>query len=396
MGCLRLYCTLAGVSLALASTAKAVYAPISDVEKGRLLTTYATVGGYYDTNIFGGPYNERASWVTYVAPQAALNWNPRKQMLLAGNAGVRWDNYDNRPSASNLFSYNSSLRLAYTFSPRLEAEVSGLYSLTRNPESLLAGANTLLAEDQTRRDVGFDSRVRWTFTPRNGLVAKVRGSQFHYRTRGLSVELDRQELLTSLAWTYLVRPRSRAVFEHRSQLVRYRYQEEFKDKDSQLFLVGLDYSLGRTLGLTSRAGAEWRQRTDGVAWRPYGEVGAKWDYAKGSYLSGGYAYVIEEVANVAVYNDISVHRFFLNLQHALTPTLTGGLALGWEPSRLNTRRGVGRRASETNWKLGASLEKKFSSRWSVILSCDYDDITSDDTTRGLHRLRTGLSSRHVF
>ncbi len=374
---------------------RAAYAPIPDVEKGKLLTAYASVGAYYDTNIFGSPDDKSASWVYQVSPTIAVNHNPDKQTLLSLGYRVEWSHFSNRPGGADLFSHQITGRAARTFSPRFDGELNALYGISRNPESLLPGAQ-VLSRDQSRRDHETDFRVRYVASPRLAYTVRGKGARFMYEQAGLAEDLNRTEYLTAAAASYLALPRLQVVGEHRGQWVRYRTDGGLKDKDSHLLLGGLDYSFSRTLSVTSRFGGEWRKRSEGSLTRPYGEFGFRWDYAKQSFVSIGYAYVTDEIANLQRYNDATMHRVFLNAQHAFTPKLIASLSLLIEPTTLNGRRDAGGDIGETNRRAGAALLYKFSRRWDARITWDVDHVSSEDSVRRLERVRTGIATRYAF
>ncbi|MDX2187509.1 MAG: hypothetical protein SFV32_11295 [Opitutaceae bacterium] len=385
---------LMAVAFVTAGIARAAYAPIPDLERGKLLTTYLAVGAYHDTNIFGAPSEEAESWVMQVTPSLAFNYNPDKQTLLAAGYRVEWSHFTDRPGRRDLFSHQVTARAARTFSPRLDADFNALYGLVRNPESLLPGLQ-VFARDQSRRDTVSDGRVRFVATPRFSLTARAKYARFAYDQEGLATDLDRTEYLTGLAASYLARPRLQAIAEHRGQWVRYRVGGDFKDKDAHSLLGGFDYAIARRFGLTTRAGAEWRTRDEGTELRPYGEVGVRWDYAKESFISTGYAYVVDEVSNLERYADATLHRFFINAQHALTARLYLTGAIQVEPTKLNGRRGL-TDVDETNQRMGVALVFKFTKRWDARLTFDRDDVDSDDATRNLRRTRSGIATRYSF
>jgi len=151
------------------------------------------------------------------------------------------------------------------------------------------------------------------------------------------------------------------------------------------------------VAFTSRLGVERRQRSgESSATLPYAELGVKYDYSHGSYLSGGYGYSVEETSNIDLYSDMSVNRFFVNVQQVVLPRFTATGSVTWEPSRLHGRSGVRSDLNETNTQLGVALIYQPGKVWSLSATFDYDRIHSDDTSRQLKRARIGLSAKYVF
>jgi hypothetical protein len=387
---------LAGLSLGC-TCARAVYAPIPEQERGRLLTVYATAGAYYDTNIFGAPAGERGSMVYQIAPRFVFNLSATDQTLLSAWYQLSVDHFVDRPGEQWLDSHAAGASVKHTFSPRLEAELSETFQLSKNPESLLPGLSTVLNTDQSYSLNQVDGRVAANLTERTGLTLKARTAAFAYDNATLARELDRGEHLLGLAATYALLPGTQLVAEYRHQTIRYTDAGGTKDKDSDLLLAGTDHVVNARVALSARLGAEHRRRKGADdETLPYAELAAKADYGRGSYVSAGYGFSVEEVSNLDVYTDMSVHRFFVNVQQVVTPKFLVTAALSWEPTRLNGRAGLSPDRSETNAKAGLALVYRVGPRWTLSATVDVDDVESDDPGRLLDRQRGGLSARLVF
>jgi hypothetical protein len=186
------------------------------------------------------------------------------------------------------------------------------------------------------------------------------------------------------------------VLEYRHLIITYDSDGDRKDKRSDFLLIGADRAINARLALTSRLGFEHRRRTGGdTATLPYAELGLKYDYQQGSYVSAGYGYSVEETSNIDLYSDMSVNRFFVNLQQVVLPRIIATGSLTWEPSRLNGRPGTPD-VNETNTRLGFALIYRPGKVWSVSATFDHDRINSGDPSRQLKRDRTGLNVKYVF
>ena len=383
--------------LAAAVESRAVYAPIPEEEQGKLLTVYAAAGASYDTNIFGAPTDERGSLIYQVSPRFVFNVSATDQTLVSAAYQLSLDYFEDRPGKRLLDSHTVSASVRHTFSPRLEAELSDTYQVSRNPESLLPGLSTVLNTDQSYTSNQLSGRLAGNLTRRAGLTLKVRAASFAYDNPSLATELDRSEYLAGLAATYALLPEIQAIAEYRHQTIRYDSGANTKDKDSDFVLAGADYVMNARTALSGRIGAEYRRRKGAAdEMMPYAELAAKTDYARGSYLSFGYGFSVEEVSNLDVYTDMAVHRFFANVQHMLTPKLAATASASWEPSRLNGRRGVSPDRDETNTRAGVAVFYRVDTRWTISGTIDRDDVRSDDAGRMLKRTRAGLSIRAVF
>ncbi|MGC4075391.1 MAG: hypothetical protein QM760_23405 [Nibricoccus sp.] len=390
--------TSAAILMSLAAArALAVYAPIPEQEQGKLLTIYASGGAYYDTNIFGAPTDELASMVYQVSPRFVFNMSASDQTLVSASYQLSLDYFADRPGEQLLDSHSASASIKHTFSPRLEAEISDSFQLSKNPESLLPGLSTVLNTDQSYALNQLDGRLAANLTKRTGLTFKARTATFAYDNDSLAEELDRSEYLGGLALTHTLLPEIQAVAEYRHQTIRYASGGESKDKDSDFALIGADYVVNPRMALSGRVGSEYRRRKgadDEIL--PYTELALKLDYGKGSYLSAGYGFSVEEVSNLDVYTDMSVHRFFANVQQVISPRMVATASLGWEPGTLNGRAGVSPDRDETNTKVGLALIYRLNARWTASATLDYDNVNSEDPGRMLQRTRGGLSVRCVF
>src|SRR5207302_1367418 len=137
-----------------------------------------------------------------------------------------------------------------------------------------------------------------------GLIVKARTVDYQYRNAQLGRSLDRIENLYGISSDYAVLPELKAVGEFRHQDIYYDKLGETKNKTSNFLMGGVDYAVAKKLTLTARAGAEWRHRSsERSTTAPTAEVSAKYDYADGSFVTGGYTYTIEEASDTAQFTD---------------------------------------------------------------------------------------------
>jgi hypothetical protein len=375
----------------------AVYAPIPEVEQGKPLTVYLAAGIHYDSNIFGGSANEVSSLVYELNPGIVFNASLRPTTFASAAYRLSLAHVPDRPGDRTLDSHELSARVAHTFSPQTEVEVSNTYQIAKNPESLLPGLATVVNTDQSYRRNQFDARFATSLSRRTGLTFKARATRFDYQDDALGVSLDRDEYLGGLALSHTLHPALQTMMEFRHLAIDYGSDSTTKDKRSDFLLLGADYVVNARTGLSARGGVEHRRRSgDKDETSPYVELGAKHDYGKGSYLAGGYSYSIEETSNVDRYTDIRVNRVFLNVQHAISAKLSATASASWEPSVLQGRQGVSRDLDETNRQAGVALIYRPRGTWSVSLTVDWDHIKSDDPGRMLERTRGGMTARYAF
>ncbi len=377
--------------------AAAVYAPIPELEKGKAITVYAGAGVQYDSNIFGAATDEVDSIVYQFAPSLAFNASVAPRTFASAAYRLSLDYVADRPGSKALDSHEFAGRVAHTFSPLTELDLSDTFQLSKNPESLLPGIGTVLSTDQSYRRNQFDLRFAHGLTKRTGITTKVRHSFYAYDNAALASELDRSEYLLGLAASHAVLPEILASAEYRFQDIDYDTDGSGRDKRSHFLLAGCDYVLNKRTGLSARAGVERRNRKqERTSTSPFIELAAKYDFGRESYVAAGYAHATEETSNVDLYVDRAVNRFFVNLQQTLTPKSLASASVTWEPGVLRGRRGVSPDRDETNFKAGVAFQYKPAVNWSVSATLDYDRIRSDDPNRGLSRMRSGVSAKFVF
>ena len=375
----------------------AVYAPIPEVEQGKALTVYLSAGMFYDSNIFGGSANEVSSYDYQLNPSLAFNASIDNRTFASAAYRLSYDYMPDRPGKKSLDSHEFTARLAHTFTPQMELDLSDTYQISKNPESLLPGLATVVNTDQSYRRNQFDTRYAMSLTKRTGLTFKGRHTRYAYNEAVLANSLDRSEMLVGVTASHTLLPLLQAMLEYRHLDISYDEAGNTKNKRSEFFLLGLDRALNARFSVSGRLGVEQRHRaSERSDTLPYAELGLKLDYGKGSYVSAGYGYSVEETSNTELYTDMSVNRCFLNLQQVITPQFVFTSSLTWEPSRLHGRLGVRADQNETNSQLGGALIYRPARRWSVSLTVDYDRITSDDPYRALKRMRGGLSTKYVF
>ena len=385
---------LIAMGLATAS-AWAVYAPIPETAKGRALTATVAASVLHDSNIFGAPNNEIDSMVYRVAPSLSFNSSLSDQTFFSAGYGVTWDHVADRPGKRNLFSHAVNARLAHAFSPQTSIDLSDSYQIARNPESLLAGVP--LNTDQSFKSNQLDGRLVTSASERLGFTFKGRNITFDYENAVLAASLDRQETLLGASADFRLNPATKLLGEYRYQTIEYDRAGGLKDKDSHFLLAGVDYTAGPRLAVNGRVGLENRRRRgapDEDA--PYAELSGRYAYGEISFLSAGYVLTFEETSNVALYTDTKVNRFFVNVQHAVTPTLVVSGLFNYEPSTLQGRPGVSPDRDETTLRTGGAITYLAARNWSLSATIDWDNVDSDDASRDYDRTRVGLSGRYVF
>ena len=380
--------------LFLPALAWAVYAPIPEQEQGKPFTVTIDTGAYHDSNIFGSATGAISSTVYSVAPKLAFNASVEKRTFFSASYQATFDYFDSRPTDKSLVSHDAALRLAHEFTPVTAIDVSEEFQVEKNPQSLLAGVP--VNADQSYQLNQFDGRLTTAFDQKTGVVFKYRNLAFNFDNARLSQDLDRMEHLFGLELNNKFLPEVAVVGEYRHQRIAYDHSGSLKDKRSNFLLTGADYSLGKQLTLTGRAGVEDRQREgERRTTAPDVELTGKYDYAEHSFVSAGYTYSLEETDNPARFTDTKVNRLFVNLQHAVTALVVVSGSVTVEPSTLLGRSGLPN-VSETTTRLGLALTYVARRNFTVSATYDYDRINSDAPDRQQDRTRFGVNGRLYF
>lgn len=377
-----------------ASHLGAVYAPIPEQEQGKDFSASVRVGASHDSNIFGAATGAISSAVYTVEPILKLNRSLTDQTFFSASYRLTLDRMVDRPGDRTLDSHDVNVRLAHAFTQATNIDLSDNYSVSKNPESLLAGIP--LNTDQSFERNQVDGRLVTNLGERAGATFKARTVLYRYDNATLGASLDRTEYLVGAAVTYTVVPELKAVGEYRRQDVSYRSAGASKDKQSDFLIAGVDYELAKKLTASARVGGEWRQREGaGDTDAPYVELSAKYDYAEKSYLTGGYMHTIEEASNVAQFTDTRVNRLFVNVQHAVSALVVSSASFTYEPSTLLGRTGQVD-VDETTTRFGFAMSYLPTKNWTVSATYDNDRVKSDDPNRELKRDRYGVNAAFSF
>ncbi len=380
--------------LLLPTVAWAVYAPIPEQEQGKPFTVTVEAGLSHDSNIFGSASNTIDSMVYTFAPKLAFNASVTPQSFVTAAYQISFDYFDNRPTDKLLVSHDVKLRLAHKFTEVTNLDLNEEFQVEKNPRSLLAGVP--LNSDQSFTRNQFDGRLPTGLGQKTGLVFKYRNIYFNYDDAALSQNLDRMEHLAGIELNDKFLPEVTLVGEYRYQAIDYAHAGELKDKTSHFLLAGADYTVGKQLTFSGRAGLEDRRR-DGErsTTAPSVSLTLQYNYTENSFLTGGYTYSLEETDNPALFTDTRMNRFFINVQHAVTAMVIASGSITVEPSTLLGRRGLPD-VDETATRLGLALTYVARKNFTLSATFDYDRVNSDSPNRNQDRTRFGLNGRLYF
>jgi hypothetical protein len=375
--------------------AHAVYAPIPEQEQGKDFSLSLMSGISYNTNIFGAATDAIGSFDFMVSPKLVFNASVSDQTFFSATFQPTLDYFNNRPGQKTLYSQLLNARVAHAYSKTSVLDVTDTFSYDQNPESLLNGAP--INTDQTLESNELDGRYSFAPTQKLGLVIKGRSVYYDYTNPLLGDLLNRFENLYGMEFDYSVLPDLKLAGEYRHQDVDYQSDPSNDNKHSDFLMAGFDYTAGPQLTASMRLGAEYRHREGGLPdeTSPYAEASVKYDYAKGSYISAGYSYSIEETSDPLLFADENVNRFFINIQHTFTPLIVGSASVDYEPADLNGLPGEPN-ITEDSTHAGAAITYLPAKTWRVVGSYDYDFVDSGLNYRGLNRSRIGVSATVDF
>jgi hypothetical protein len=373
-----------------------VYAPIPDQQQGKDISISLEAGITYNNNIFGAASSAVSSLVFEVSPKLAFNASLSQQTFFSADFHPTLDYFDHRPGEKALYSQAIDARIAHAYSRTSVLDVTDSYSYNQNPESILNGlpVNT----NQTLQSNEIDGRFTFAPTEKLGMVLKARSVYYDYTDPSLGRQLNRFENLYGMEFDYTLLPDLKAAGEYRHQDVDYDTDVgAANNKHSDFLMAGFDYTAGPKLTASFRLGGEYREFADQPSTTtPYAEFSLRDDYAKGSFVSVGYTYDLEETSSPDTYTDEKVNRMFVNIQHQFTALIVGSASMDYEPSTLIGKPGISGNVSEDSTHTGVALTYLPTKNWSITTSYDYDFVDSGVSSRGLNRSRTGLSATFVF
>ncbi|MEJ1971665.1 MAG: outer membrane beta-barrel protein [Lacunisphaera sp.] len=372
----------------------AVYAPIPEQEQGKALTYRLGASAYYDSNIFGAAAGAIDSMVWNVNGKIAFNGSIDDQTFASASYFISNDYVEDRPGDKNLTNQSFAARLAHSFSPATNIDVSGAYDVVKNPQSLQAGIP--LNTDQSYDRAEADARFTTALGKKGGIVAKYRYIDYAYDNDILAAELDHAENLLGLELSYALLPETKLVGEYRYQVIDYDHNGAFKDKTSNFLMAGFDYNPGKQLIVSARGGFENRNRdSQPDVTAPYVELSTRYTYTEDSFVSAGYSYTLEEPSDTIRFNDSEVNRFFVNVQHRLSGAFTASGSITYEPSKLQGRAPQAD-IDESTLRFGVGISWQPTKNLTVSGTYDLDDIQSDDSSREQNRDRLGISATYTF
>jgi hypothetical protein len=385
---------MTGASLGICAVARAVYAPIPDQQQGKDLSLSIESGISYNSNIFGASTAAIGSTIFELAPKFSFNSSLSDTTFFSADAQETVDYFENRPGTKTTFSEEVDARLAHSFSSTSTADTSDTYSYNQNPEALLNGV--AVNSDQTLQSNEFNAHYSFSPTEKLGLLVKARSVYFDYTNPVLGDQLNRFENLYGLEADLAILPDVKFAGEYRHQDVDYSSNPATNNKHTDFLMGGLDYNPSAVMTLSFRVGGEYRHLDGaGTQTTPYAELSAKYDYAKGSFVSVGYTYSLEETSAPLTYVDEKTNRMFVNIQHAFTPLIVGSASLTYAPATLVGRAGNAN-ISEDTTGAGVALTYIPTKNWTVSATYDYDLVDSQVSTRGFTRSRIGVTATVVF
>jgi hypothetical protein len=385
---------MTGASLGVCTVARAVYAPIPDQQQGQAVSVSIETGISYNTNIFGASSGAIGSTIFEVSPKLSFNSSLTDETFFSADLQPTADYFENRPGTKDVYSVETDAKLAHKFSATSIGDVSDQYSYDQNPEALLNGApvNT----DQTLQSNEFNTHYSFSPIQKVDLVVKARSVYYDYISPVLGDELNRFENLYGLEGDMELLPTVKLAGEYRHQDVDYSTNPATNNKHTDFLMAGLDYNPGPQMTFSFRVGGEYRHLDSlGTQTTPYAELSAKYDYAKGSYVSVGYTYSLEETSDPIHYEDEKINRMFANIQHAFTPMFVGSASITYSPAQLVGRPGNNGITEDTTGA-GVALTYIPTKNWTVSATYDYDDVDSQVSARGFLRSRYGVTATVVF
>jgi uncharacterized protein (PEP-CTERM system associated) len=171
---------------------------------------------------------------------------------------------------------------------------------------------------------------------------------------------------------------------------------DYRNSRSHFLYVGADHNFNQQLSLSVRLGAQdadfYNDPTSDTDITPYGDLSLNYIYRAGSSLRVGVTHQrshtdvvdINQGTTVnALTSDQEVTVIYGNLNHALTPRLTGNLGGSWQNSSFNG--GSFDSDTEQFYTLSAGLSYLFSRHFTGDVGYAYTTLSSDIPGRDYDR-----------
>lgn len=417
-----------------------IFAPIPEREQGYPLSMSVRTGVGWDSNatnlpegFFNGSFVEPVeSFFLSFEPVLSFNASLNRRLFFQADAGVRSEWVVDREPEQFRHNANLDLVLSYSFSRMTTFTLSNQSRYNDDPERFVSSANDVIAADQTYFYNRTALDVEHFLSARFSLQGRLDSEVYRYEDDGVAEFNDRYEHGASITGVYRLNTRWDVVGVTSVTLIR--YDEPLldtsttpnrllsKDLDIYTFLIGANYRLNDDFTVSGRFGIsdlsykDDRFGTDDIA--PSGSLTLSHEYRPDAYVSLGVSASTRASSQVGSFSSEESFSFFGNWQHPLTRQLTFGASFEYEFTTLKGRPqtvlgfidtdgdgiddaigpvqipGIDR--DEEYVTAGLSLTWNPRPRWDVILTYDYDLITSDLASRERERSRVNLSVRYSF
>jgi hypothetical protein len=417
----------AGLVALGATGLQAAYAPgLSTMETSKPWTVSATLRGFYDDNYNTAPSgtNKLSSFGFEVRPSLGLNLSLGQTYV-----GLRYiydmkyyvDRVDNKYDQSHQF----DAVLSHTISERYSIDLSDSFVIAQEPELLApssGGFSSFVRTDgnniRNQASAAFTAQLTTVLS----LVLGYDNTLIDYEQTeadviasggtgaSRSALLDRMEHLARINLRWQVLPETLGILGYQFGIVDYTSTESLdpvgdptgalvpssiRDSRSHYVYLGADHSFRPDLKASLRVGGQFVQYVNNSAAdnaiSPYADANLTYTYMTGSFLQLGLKHarnatdvgVSPGSTNVTL--DQESTSVYAQLNHRITPSLTGNLLAQFQNSTFNG--GVDDGKSDNFYLVGLNLSYRFNPFLSAEAGYNYDRLESDVSGRNYVRNR---------
>jgi hypothetical protein len=350
------------------------------------------VGGGYDDNVSTSSFLKQGSWFTNGNVAISYDFgSPRTKLSLGIGAGVTyyWEQiHDVTGLNTTDYDINSSIKFSLTHkaNPRLTLSTDDYLTYQTEPDFSIAqglnrrGGNFFFTQDK--------ATVAYLWTPRFSTATSYTLGALHYDNHAVGVFENRFENTFGNEFRFLIQPTTSLVVEYRFEVVS--YESADRDSTTHFALGGFDYAFNPRLTSSLRAGAQFREYSQGPNHSsPYFEGTLGYAVGKQTTVEWTNRYSIEE-SDVALSQGRETFRTGLSARHNFTARISGSLGAYYEHDDYQSLDVAGVAIPgfiEESFDCAVTLRYAINRYWGVQAGYNHTEVSSDVALRDYSRNR---------
>ena len=393
---------------------QAAYAPgLSSMETSKPWSISATLRGFYDDNYNTAPSgpNKLDSFGFEVMPKLGLNLSLDQTFI-----GLRYiydlKYFEDRPKNEFDQTHQFDAVLSHTFTERYSIDLTDSFVIAQEPELLEPTGGTLVRTEGNN----IRNRAAVNF---NAQLTTLLGLMFGYSNMFIDYEqdladvlalpggippsrsylLDRMQHLVTIDSRWQVLRQTVGILGYQFGMVDFMSNEmvggvsaDARNSRSHYVYIGADQNFRPDLTGSVRVGGQivdyYNDSSSDTSLSPYADASLTYNYTRGSFVQLG----IRHARNATDINvlDQESTGVFLQLNHRITPHLTGNILGQFQHSVANGSTQIGGGVDEAVddiYLVGLNLSYRFNQYLSTEVGYNYDRLISDLSSRSFSRNR---------